>query len=251
MAPTSDSSGPSTPVGESPAPQDEETATSVSGGLEGALERLQADGCVAFPTETVWGLAASAFSSVAVDRLRAWKGREENQPISLLVPGSDGLSEMGFEVSSEALHLIDTFWPGPLTLVLACTRPFPGGIARSDGAVGLRCSPHPVAGRLSQAAHDLGLGPLTATSLNRTGDPAAQNEAEARKLCGVRPQDPYLLSAGEVDTGGGSPSTVLDLTGSEPEILRAGAIPAEKLYSSLALRVSQATGISASGEQSE
>jgi len=219
--------------------------------LAGALERLEADGCVAFPTETVWGLAASAFSSAAVDRLRAWKGREENQPISLLVPGPEGLAEMGFALSSDALRLIDEFWPGPLTLVLACTRSFPGGIARSDGAVGLRCSPHPVAGRLSQAAYDLGLGPLTATSLNRTGDPAACNEAEARKLCGTDPDEPYLLGSLGVENEGGRPSTVLDLSGSEPEILRAGAIPAEKLYSSLALSFPQTAGTSPSGEQQE
>ncbi|MAI26103.1 MAG: threonylcarbamoyl-AMP synthase [Spirochaeta sp.] len=251
MPRTSDTPGPS-PLGRKGQPAgEEELESSAAESLVGALKQLKAHGCVAFPTETVWGLAASAFSSNAVDRLRAWKGREENQPISLLVPGPEGLAEMGFEVSSKALRLIDEFWPGPLTLVLACTHTFPGGIARSDGAVGLRCSPHPVAGRLCQAAHDLGLGPLTATSLNRTGDPAARNEAEARKLCGTGLDEPYLLGSQGEGTEAGSPSTVLDLSGSEPEILRTGAIPAEKLYSSLALSFPQTTGTSPPGEQQE
>lgn len=219
--------------------------------LSRALECLQAHGCVAFPTETVWGLAACALSDSALDRLRTWKGRSENQPISLLVPGSDGLTDLGFDLSAQARHLIDEFWPGPLTLVLSCTRIFPGGIAREDGAVGLRCSPHPIAGRLAQAAHERGLGPLTATSLNRSGEPAARNEDEARALCGPDPGSPYLLASHGCESAGGSPSTVLDLTGSNPEILRAGAIPAEKLYSSLASWVSGGQSMPPPGEQQE
>ena len=88
--------------------------------LAQALQRLREDGCVAFPTETVWGLAACALSSRAVERLCAWKGRGEDQPISLLVPGAEDLEEIGFQLSTEACGLMDEFWPGPLTLVLPC-----------------------------------------------------------------------------------------------------------------------------------
>ena len=235
MAPASDSSDP----------------LSEGEDLSRALECLESHGCVAFPTETVWGLAACALSETALGNLRAWKGRSENQPISLIVPGVEGLADLGFALSPEARHLIDQFWPGPLTLVLDCNRVFPDGIAREDGAVGLRCSPHPIAHRLAQAAHERGLGPLTATSLNRSGEPAARNEAEARELCGQDPGSPYLLSCRGWESEGGSPSTVFDLTGSNPEILRAGAIPAEKLYSSLALRVSGGESTPPSGEQQE
>ena len=225
-----------------------------SGGTENlaqALQRLRNDECVAFPTETVWGLAACALSRRAVEHLCAWKGRGEDQPISLLVPGAAGLEEMGFQLSAEACGLMDEFWPGPLTLVLPCTHVFPRGIARSDGAVGLRCSPHPVAAELSQAAYEAGLGPLTATSLNRSGEPPARSEAEARNLCGPDPEAPYVLRPRGPAIEEASPSTVLDLSGATPEVLRIGAIPAEKIYSSQALRVPESRDVSPSGEEQE
>lgn len=225
-----------------------------SGGTEDlahALERLRDDGCVAFPTETVWGLAARALSRRAVERLCAWKGRGEDQPISLLVAGAEGLEEMGFQLSAEACGLMDEFWPGPLTLVLPCTHVFPRGIARGDGAVGLRCSPHPVAAELSQAAYEAGLGPLTATSLNRSGEPPARSETEARDLCGSDPEAPYVLRPRGPAIEEGSPSTVLDLSGATPEVLRIGAIPVEKIYSSQALKVFASRDVSPSGEEQE
>ncbi len=191
-----------------------------------AVAWLAADGCVAFPTETVWGLAACARSEAALERLRAWKGRSDAQPIALLVADRAALAAHGFSVSSAADALIEAFWPGPLTLVLPCRARFAAGIARADGAVGVRCSPHPVASALARAAAHAGLGPLTATSLNRTGEPPAGSEAEARLTCG-RGGDaasPMLLACAGHEAGGETPSTVVDVTSAEMEVLRAGAI---------------------------
>ena len=148
-----------------------------------AVDVLAAEGCVAFPSETIWGLAASAGSPAAVAALGAWKGRADGQPISVLVSGESALRGYGFELGSLALSLMEHFWPGPLTLVLACRSAFAPGIAREDGSVGVRCSSHPVAAELVAAAEASGLGPLTATSCNRSGAPPARTESEARTLC--------------------------------------------------------------------
>ena len=216
-----------------------------------AIERLAMDGCVALPTETVWGLAACAQSEAAIAKLRAFKGRAEAQPISLLVPDAKGLGAAGFELSAGARNLMAVFWPGPLTLVLPCTASFAPGIAREDGAVGLRCSPHPVAAALSRAVREAGLGMITATSLNRSGEPPARSESEAQALCAADSDGPHVLRVRSDAPPHGVPSSVLDLSGPTPKVLRVGAIPAEKLYSSLALEAGADPGDRAAGEERE
>ena len=207
----------------SPGPQ---SPGSPAASVRRATEILAEGGFVAFPTETVWGLAASARNEAAVAALGSWKGRAEKQPISVLVSGLGALLEMGFDPDPRARRLIERFWPGPLTLVLPCRSAFAPGIAGRDGGVGVRCSSHPVAAELVRAAESAGLGPLTATSCNRSGEAPAQNEEEARALCAREPQGPYLLSAEGRVFPPGEPSTVLDLTGASPRILREGGIDA-------------------------
>jgi len=193
--------------------------------LAQCVEQLQSDGLVAFPTETVWGLAARADSGQALARLASVKGRDSGKPISILVPGSFCLEALGFEVPDLAERLMVAHWPGPLTLVLRCRRAFAPGIARLDGAVGVRCSSHPAASALARAAFDAELGPLTATSLNRSGDPPARTRAEARKLCeAVGSGERIPLYDAGFEAGGEEPSTVLDVTGDVPRVLRAGAV---------------------------
>jgi L-threonylcarbamoyladenylate synthase len=217
------------------APSEDESTVKLNENLDQALDRLQAGGLVAFATETIWGLAARADSPEAVGRLRAWKGRSADQPISILVNAPAGLAAHHFVISPLARSLMDQFWPGPVTLVLPCGRPdaFAPGIARSDGAIGVRCSPHPSAGGLVAAALGRGLGPLTATSLNRHGERAAENRSEALAMiraeasAGDTELDrPLLLEPGDCDASLGSPSSVLDLCGAEPRLLREGDLAA-------------------------
>ncbi len=193
------------------------------------LPALESDGLVAYPTETVWGLAACGSSERAVRRLRDWKGRSEGQPISLLVEDADALPGLGIRCSPLADALIAAFWPGPLTLVLPTAQRFPTGIARFDGAVGVRCSSHPLAAALAQAAAANGLGPLSATSLNRSGGAPARTRREAALLCGAGPEAPELFEAGEDEALAGPPSTVVDLCGAEPRVLRWGALGRDAL----------------------
>lgn len=199
---------------------------SASGPAAGAIDRLKAGGLVAFPTETVWGLAARAESAAGVERLRDWKGRRADQPVSLLVSGPEALEQLECEVSDAARALMAEFWPGALTLVLPCRHRFPAGVARHDGAVGVRCSSHTGAADLVREAERAGAGPLTATSLNRTGDLPARTRSEAAKLCAEGTAAPLLLECAQ-DAGGEAPSTVLDMTSQPPSVLRDGDLALE------------------------
>ena len=106
-------------------------------------------------------------------------------------------------------------------------------MARSDGALGLRCSPHPLAQALALGVSEAGLGPLTSTSLNRAGESPAANRAAASGMIDVDPDDvlggPLLVSASGHDAGGSAASSVVDCTGAIPSIVRVGAIERESL----------------------
>jgi L-threonylcarbamoyladenylate synthase len=194
-----------------------------------AVEWVRSGGLLAYPTETVWGLGADAGSDAALGRLRAWKGRGEETAISILVEGAGALAGLGFEFGASARRLAQAFWPGPLTLVLRCRRRFAPGVARGDGAVGVRCSAHPLAAALARRLAREGAGPITATSLNRSGAPPSATRDEARAACGEGPDAPHMIEVERAEAGGEAPSTVLDLTSPEPQVLRWGSVAAQEL----------------------
>lgn len=196
--------------------------------IASALEALRAGRPVAFPTETVWGLAAPARVDRAVQTLRAWKGRDRDQPMSVMVSDARVLAAAGVVLPELGRRLAEAFWPGPLTLVVACGQSFAEGIARGDGALGLRCSSHPVALALALAAEGAGLGPLTATSLNRSGEPPARRLEEARAICETD-AGPHVFEGWGSDASGALPTTVVDLTGTPARILRWGGLDAAAL----------------------
>lgn len=198
-----------------------------------AVELLLAGGLVAFPTETSWGLGADARSPEALDRLRAFKGRAADKPLSLLVEGRAALADF-CALPEPAERLARAFWPGPLTLVLPVANA-PGGprvalapgVAR-DGAAGFRCSPHPAARALARQAALRGGLPITATSLNRSGEPDCRSRAEALRCIAARGEAGVALLAGE-DAFGAAPSSVVAVLDGPPRILREGAIPAAQI----------------------
>lgn len=187
---------------------------------------LAQGGLLAYPTETVWGLGADACSQPAIGRLRRWKGRRNDAPLALLVDGLGGAEEAAGELTGAARELAERFWPGPLMLVVPSRRRYAEGVARGDGALGLRCSDHPLAAELARALRAAGIGPITSTSLNRSGEAPACRRDEAAALCAEAYDAPRLL-AGEC--GGGAPSTVVDLSGAAPAVLRWGALERERL----------------------
>ncbi|MCP5055231.1 MAG: L-threonylcarbamoyladenylate synthase [bacterium] len=202
-----------------------------------AARRLAEGALVAFPTETSWGLAADATSERGVAALLRWKARPTGQPLSVLVEDTHALAGLGIELAPEAARLATAFWPGPLTLVLPLgARPaqrFAPCVVSERETLGVRCSPHPDAQALAAEMAELGAGPVTATSLNRSGQVAVGTRQEARSLCrGIG--SPALLQGAEC--GGGPPSSVVDCSASPPKILREAAIPRSRLEAALVPR---------------
>ena len=131
---------------------------------------------------------------------------------------------------TELITTINSWAWGPLMLVLPCAVAYPEGVAGASGALGVRSSPHPVAIALAEALASAGLGPLTSTSLNRTGQPPARTRSEALAALGGVADSPSLdaplfFAPDAAEAGGQAPSTVVDLTGAGPRVLREGAIP--------------------------
>lgn len=190
-----------------------------------AVDWVRGEGLLAYPTETVWGLGADARSRRALERLVGWKGRPADAPISILVGALEDLEALGFAVDEGARRLAGQFWPGPLTLVMACEGRFAPGIARTDGAVGVRCSAHPLARALARRLAREGVGPITSTSLNQSGAPPLRSRHEARACCADGPDAPRMLDVDGAEAGGERESTVVDVTGTRPAVLRWGALP--------------------------
>ena len=177
-------------------------------GLTRATQLIRSGGVIAFPTDTVYGLAAAADDEVARRRIYHIKGRPVGLPLILMVAAESQL-EGWVHVDSRAEDLMRRWWPGPLTLILHAT----GG-----GTQGVRIPKHAVALELLRAA-----GPLMTTSANLHGQDPAMSPSEAEALAGVV----AVLDGGVAP--GGTASTVLDLTGPEPHVLREGAIPTPQL----------------------
>ena len=112
--------------------------------LYSAAERLRVGGLVAFPTETVYGLAGNGLDENAVAAIYAVKGRPENKALSLMVPDASGLQRCGEEVPPAACMLAERFWPGPLTLVVRAKANIPASVLAGGNTVGLRCPDHPL-----------------------------------------------------------------------------------------------------------
>ncbi len=192
-----------------------------------AVAHVRRGGLLAYPTETLYGLGADARSEEALGRLARWKGRGAAQPVSVLVADAAALDAHGIVRSATGDALAARFWPGPLTLILATRSRFAPGVVSAEGTVGVRCSAHPAAQALARSLAAAGTGPLTATSLNRHGEPPAATRVAAAALCGDTIDQPWLCSlAALADAAGpsGVPSTVVDASGAIVRVLREGAI---------------------------
>jgi L-threonylcarbamoyladenylate synthase len=188
-------------------------------GLARLVELLRAGGVVAFPTDTVYGLAALASDEGGLRHVFEIKGRPLSQPLVLMVPEVAQVDDLA-EVGERERAYMDRWWPGPLTLVLRA-RPHlrPPLVAGERRTVGVRIPDHADALALLRAVG----APLATTSANRSGLPEAMTPVEAASLGGLA----AVLDGGRAP--GGVPSTLFDLSGSEPRMLREGPIPAESL----------------------
>jgi L-threonylcarbamoyladenylate synthase len=174
---------------------------------------LREGGVIACPTETLYGLLADAWSESAVARVVALK-RRGPEPIALIAPDLAAVEQLAEELTSSARMLAERYWPGPLTLVVRARKGLPGRLVR-DGTVGVRV---PGASPALALVRAFG-GPLTATSCNLSGKPAARSDAEARAYF---PEGLAAIVAGRATSS--LASTIVDVTGDAPRLLRQGAI---------------------------
>jgi L-threonylcarbamoyladenylate synthase len=201
------------------------TDIEIEAAIPGAVGHLVRQGLISYPTETVYGLGSTVWAG-AVGRLAALKGREPGKPFLLLVAGPEMLHDVGLRLTDAADRFASAFWPGPLTLVL------PGGEGRlpellrgPEGGIAVRWTSHPGAARLIAT---LG-SPITSTSANQPGKPAATDAAEvARTFAGAVTEGSLLvLNAGPLAPS--KPSTVVDCIGVAPRLIRRGALDPARL----------------------
>jgi L-threonylcarbamoyladenylate synthase len=179
-----------------------------------AVDILRNGGVLAFPTDTVYGLAVYPFEETMVERLYVAKGRNSTKAIAILIGNMTDLKQIVKEMSPLALTLSKHFWPGPLTLVLSGQESLPKNLS-ANNTIGVRMPNHPIALSLLKQA-----GPLAVTSANISGKGNTNSAYEVLEQMGGKI---HLILDGGV-TPGGIPSTVVDCTGIEPVILREGPI---------------------------
>jgi len=185
-----------------------------------AVAVLRGGGLVAYPTDTVYGLAADATNDAAVERLFAAKQRRADQSMPLLIASPHELAQVAAEVPEVAERLIAAFWPGGLTIVLRKAASFHSRAIIGE-TVGLRVPDHAAPRELVRL---LG-GPITGTSANLAGGPQPLTADDVRGQLG----DAVDLVIDGGRCAGERPSTVVDCSASPPRIVREGAITREEL----------------------
>ncbi|MDO3636337.1 L-threonylcarbamoyladenylate synthase [Mycolicibacterium arseniciresistens] len=189
-------------------------------GIAAAVSALKGGGLVVLPTDTVYGIGANAFDSSAVAALLAAKGRGRDMPVPVLVGSWHTIDGLVYSVPRTARELIRAFWPGALSLVVRQAPSLAWDLGDADGTVMLRMPLHPVAIDLLRE-----VGPMAVSSANISGSPAAVTAADARAQLGDKVE--VYLDAGP--SAQQAASTIVDLTGAHPRILRVGPVSAESV----------------------
>lgn len=189
-------------------------------GIAAAIEAVKNGELVVLPTDTVYGIGADAFTPHAVNALLEAKGRGRNIPPPVLVGSRRTLDGLVVDLPRVARDLVAAFWPGALTIVVQHAPSLRWDIGETGGTVAVRMPLHPVALEVLRE-----VGPMAVSSANKTGQPPAVTAAEARDQLGYAVR--VYLEAGPCPDP--VPSTIVDLTGDVPRVLREGAIPLEKL----------------------
>jgi L-threonylcarbamoyladenylate synthase len=186
---------------------------------------LRAGGLVAMPTETVYGLAADARNDAAIRAVFAAKGRPADHPVIVHVADAAAIGAWAADPSPAALRLAAAFWPGPLTLVLRRRAGVSDLITGSQDTVGLRCPAHPWAQALLRAFG----GAVVAPSANRYGRISPTRATHVSADLGLRPEGAVdlVLDGGPCPVG--IESTIVDLSGPQPRLLRPGAVSVAQL----------------------
>jgi L-threonylcarbamoyladenylate synthase len=189
-------------------------------GVDAAVTAARAGELIVMPTDTVYGIGADAFTPIAVATMLAAKGRSRNVPSPVLVGTARAAAALAEDLGAYGQDLIDEFWPGALTLVFRASPTLLWDLGDTKGTVALRMPLHAVALDVLKQT-----GPLAVSSANRHGNPPALTADEAEQQLGDA-VSVYLDGGPCTDI---TPSTILDLTGTIPKVLRAGAISVDRL----------------------
>ena len=190
-------------------------------GIETAAQEIAKGGLVVFPTETVYGLGADAFSPEAVYNIFLAKGRPADNPLIVHIHAAAQVAQVAKDVSPWAKKLMDAFWPGPFTVVLPARKEVPSVVRGGLETVGVRLPAHPAAQALIEKSRTL----IAAPSANLSGKPSPTQAQDV--------VEDFLGRVGVILDGGscqvGLESTVIDATGEVPVVLRPGGVTPEMI----------------------
>ena len=185
---------------------------------------------IVMPTDTLYGIGCDAFDNAAVEALLQAKHRGPDMPVPVLIGSWDTVEGLVAELSAHLRRLVEAFWPGGLSLVVPQAPSLPWNLGDTRGTVMLRMPNHPIAIDLLQRT-----GPMAVSSANVSGQPPATTVAMAEEQLGDSVA--VYLDGGEATIG--EPSTIVDLAGHRPRILREGAISAEQIGEVLQMPASE------------
>jgi L-threonylcarbamoyladenylate synthase len=191
-----------------------------SQGIAAAVSAAKGGRLVVLPTDTVYGLGADAFDNVAVAGLLSAKGRGRDMPVPVLVGSWHTIDGLAYAVPHAARELIEAFWPGALSLVLRQAPSLSWDLGDAHGTVMLRMPLHPVAIELLRE-----VGPMAVSSANISGRPPAVTADDARDQLGDLVE--VYLDGGRAEQQ--AASTIVDVTGAAPRILRTGPVSADDI----------------------
>ncbi|MFE6909329.1 L-threonylcarbamoyladenylate synthase [Streptomyces erythrochromogenes] len=195
-------------------------ATDRKTGLREAASAVRRGELVVLPTDTLYGIGADAFSPEAVHDLLAAKGRGRGMPTPVLIGSPNTLHGLVTDFSEQAWELVDAFWPGALTLVARHQPSLAWDLGDTHGTVAVRMPLHPVAIELLTE-----VGPMAVSSANISGQPAPEDCDAAREMLG----DSVSVYLDGGPTPGIEPSSIVDVRGKVPVLLREGALSADQL----------------------
>jgi L-threonylcarbamoyladenylate synthase len=197
------------------------TAAERDRGIQAAIDAVKRGDLVVLPTDTVYGIGADAFKTWAVSAVLTAKGRDAGTPSPVLVGSRNTLDGLVYTLPTPARELAEAFWPGALTIIVEHAPSLDWDIGATGGTVQVRMPLHPVALEVLRET-----GPMAVSSANKRGWEPAATAAAARDQFGFAVT--VYLEAGEAPADA-LPSSIVDLTSDAPRLLRAGAIPLEKL----------------------
>lgn len=189
-------------------------------GITAAVAAVRRGELIVMPTDTLYGLGCDAFKKPAVASLLRAKGRGRDMPVAVLIGSRKTLDGLAFRLPRAARDLADAFWPGALSIILRHAKTLDWDIGETDGTVAVRMPLQPVALEVLRE-----IGPMAVSSANKTGQPPAVTAAQAQEQLGYSAR--VYLDGGPCPVS--LPSTIVDVTGDVPRILRAGAISVDTL----------------------